>query len=258
MTDSPAASPSSASASCAVCGEAHTEAYVEKDGYRFRKCPACGYVFCHPRPEPAQLRELYTDGPHDHAITSAHYPKASSRRRRALWNAVKVWRHVRGRRVLDVGCGGGFMAGAMHTVGARAAAGIDLNPAAIAYARAHFPRCEFHTGAFSDFAGGSIGAFDFVYSSEVIEHVADVEAFARFLAQVAAPGAAVFLTTPDLGSPRVPADVTRWDVFGPPVHIQFFTESVLARLLERFGLVPVRRIADPRGAGLKMLFRRAD
>ena len=258
MTHPPAApsSANSASAPCPVCMETRTEAYVEKTGYAFRKCPACGYVFCHPRPGQTELHDLYAGREHDGEITRAQYPKASSRKRRGFFNALKLLRHVRGRRVLDVGCGGGFVVGAMKALGAREAVGLDLNPSAVEYARAHLPECEFHAGAFGDFAGGRIGTFGFVYSSEVIEHVADVEAYARFLAEVAAPGAAVFITTPDLGSPRVPGDVTQWDVFGPPVHIQFFTGTTLSRLFGRVGLLPVRRVANPRGAGLKMLFRK--
>lgn len=245
------------SASCPVCGGARSEAFVQKDGFAFLKCPACGYIFCHPRPSQEELDKCYGVSGGAEGIDRDTYHKASSRKRRAFMNAVKLWPHVYGRRVLDIGCGGGFVVGGMKAVGAKAAVGLDLNPQSIDYARAHYPACEFHCGGFDDFAGGKLGKFGFVYSSEVIEHVLDVEAYLRFLAEVTEPGAKVFITTPDIASAQVPEDVTQWSVFSPPMHIQFFTQATLTRLFERFGFTPIKRVADRGGAGLKMLFRKA-
>lgn len=250
------ASTSSASSSCAVCGSAHTEPYVEKNGYAFRKCTGCGYVFCDPRPSQDELDKWYGVSGGTEGVNRDNYPKSSSRKRRAFFNALKLAPHVWGKRALDIGCGGGFVVGAMKMVGAKAAFGLDLNPKAIDYAQAHYPGCAFHCGGFDAFADGSLGRFGFVYSSEVIEHVLDVEAYLKFLVQVTEPGAKVFITTPDIASAQVPDDVTEWSVFAPPMHIQFFTQATLTHLFGRFGFTPVKRVADRGGAGLKMLFRK--
>jgi len=242
---------------CPVCTGLDSAAYVEKSGFKFLKCPDCGYIFCHPRPSQAELGAHYGVSDGDEGIRRDFYPKASSRTRRGFLNGLKLLRQVWGKRVLDLGCGGGFVAGCMKAVGAKESHGIDINPNAIEYARAHFPKCEFHCGTFDDFSGGKLAPFGFVYSSEVIEHVEDVEAYMRFLVEVTEPGATVFITTPDIASAQVPEDVTAWDVFSPPVHIQFFTEATLARIFARFGFTPLKRVADPGGAGLKMLFRKA-
>ena len=244
-------------APCPVCTGARTEAYVEKDGFKFLKCTACGYVFCHPRPSQDELAKHYGVSEGDTGIRRDFYPKASSRGRRAFFNALKLWPHVWHQRVLDLGCGGGFVVGGMKTVGATQSVGIDINANAIEYARAHYPKCEFHLGTFDDFSGGKLPKFGFVYSSEVIEHVADVEAYMRFLVEVTAPGAKVFITTPDLASGQVPEDVTAWSMFSPPVHIQFFTPATLTQLFGRFGFTPIKRVSDGGGMGLKMLFRKA-
>lgn len=249
-------SASSSISSCAVCGGAHTEPYVEKDGYAFRKCPDCGYVFCHPRPSQDELDKWYGVSGGTECVDRDNYPKSSSRKRRAFFNALKLMPLLWGRRALDIGCGGGFVVGGMKMAGARAAVGLDLNPKAIDYARAHYPKCEFHCGGFDDFSGGKLGRFGFVYSSEVIEHVLDVEAYVSFLDEVTEPGAKVFITTPDIASAQVPEDVTRWSVFAPPMHIQFFTQATLTHLFGRFGFTPIRRVPDRGGAGLKMLFRK--
>ena len=190
------------------------------------------------------------------SISRDFYPKASSRKRRGFMNAVKLLPHVWGKRALDLGCGGGFVVGGFKSVRATQAVGLDISADAITYARTHYPGCEFHCGTFDDFSGGKIGTFDFVYSSEVIEHVEDVEAYMRFLVEITEPGAKVLITTPDIASQQVPEDVTSWNLFSPPLHIQFFTEATLSHLFKRFGFIPIKRLSDRGGAGLKMLFRR--
>jgi 2-polyprenyl-3-methyl-5-hydroxy-6-metoxy-1,4-benzoquinol methylase len=244
---------------CPNCMSDLAQPYVKKDGYKFLKC-TCGYIFCHPRPTQAELDKHYGVGePSEYAqnILTNFYPKASSRRRRAFFNAIKLFPYVWGKRVMDLGCGGGFVVGNMKAVGARVAVGIDINPNSISYASAQYPSCEFHCGEFADFPNGKLGKFDFIYSSEVIEHVVDIEAYMQFLVEITDSNAKVFITTPDIASKKVPEDVTSWDVFSPPMHIQFFTQTTLTQLFKRFGFTPIKRTTDRGGAGLKMLFKKS-
>jgi len=245
-----------APASCHVCTGAVMVPYAEKNGFKFLRCSDCGYIFCHPRPSQTELGKHYAISEGSDGIRADFYPKAPSRARRGILNAMRLMRYVYGRRTLDLGCGGGFVASGFKRVFARAAVGLDINPNAIEYAKAHYPDCEFHCGTFDDFKGGKIGTFGFVYSSEVIEHVEDVEAYMNFLVEITDPGAAVYITTPDIGNAQVPEDVTEWDVFSPPVHIQFFTQETLAALFARFGFEVIKHIPDRGGCGLKMLFRK--
>lgn len=241
---------------CPVCSGTLLVPFGQKNGFKFLNCSDCGYIFCHPRPSQEELGAHYAISQGSDGIRADFYPKAKSRARRGLLNAMRLMRYVYGRRALDLGCGGGFVVNGFHRVLAREAVGIDINPNAIEYARAHYPACTFECGTFDDFKGGKIGTFGFVYSSEVIEHVEDVEAYMAFLVEVTDPGAVVYITTPDIGNNKVPEDVTEWDVFSPPVHIQFFTEDILARLFQRYGFSVIKRVPDPGGCGLKMLFRK--
>jgi len=241
---------------CPICTGNFAQPYVKKDGYKFLKC-SCAYIFCHPRPTQVELDKHYGVGETSEVsqnILSNFYPKASSRGRRAFFNAVKLLPYVWGKRVMDLGCGGGFVVGSMKTVGAREAVGIDINPSSVDYASAKYPKCKFHCGEFGDFSNRKLGRFDFIYSSEVIEHVVDVEAYMKFLVDMTEPLAKVFITTPDIASNQVPKDVTSWDVFSPPLHIQFFTQATLTQLFERYGFKVIKRTTDRGGAGLKMLF----
>jgi SAM-dependent methyltransferase len=212
-----------------VCGAFRTGAFAEKDGYAYTRCAACGFVFLDPMPDAAELARQYTT--EDNAIDADAYPKAASRFRRARVKALRFVRYIRGRDAIDIGCGGGFMVEAMRRVGARAA-GLDISPQAIAYAERQFPKNRFFCENVAAFEGRNL-AFDFVYSSEVIEHVPDATRYMALLARITRPGGHVYITTPDIGHWRVPGEVTRWDVFSPPVHVQFFNRRCLGLLLER-------------------------
>ena len=131
--------------------------------------------------------------------------------------------------------------------------GVDIDPNAIAYARQHYPKCTFYCESFDRFEVTQ--TYDFVYSSELIEHVARLDHYMDLIQRLTHPGSHVLITTPDLGSPKVPTPVTDWDVFGPPYHVQFFKRDNLTRLFAGCGFGAVRCYPD-RKAGLKMLFRR--
>ena len=103
-----------------------------------------------------------------------------------------------GRRVLDVGCGGGLLAEGMARRGARVT-GIDLSPAALEVARLHALESgvtvEYREMAAEDLAEAERGAFDLVTCLEMLEHVPDPVRAVRSLAQLVRPGGHVICST---------------------------------------------------------------
>ena len=88
-------------------------------------------------------------------------------------------REPQGLRTLDVGCGGGLLAEPMARLGA-AVTGIDAAPSNIAVARLHAVESGLSIDYRSQSAEQLAAAgerFDVVLALEVIEHVADVDAF---------------------------------------------------------------------------------
>ncbi len=105
---------------------------------------------------------------------------------------------LEGRRVLDMGCGGGLLAEAMARAGAQVE-GIDASPRAIAVARAHAEReglaVRYEVAEPVAFAEGCAGAYDLVVCMEVLEHVPDPAAVVRAAARMLKPdGVFVFST----------------------------------------------------------------
>ena len=103
-----------------------------------------------------------------------------------------------GKRILDVGCGGGILSESMARSGARVL-GIDLSPALIEVAELHALqagiRVEYRMAAVEDLACERSGAFDAVTCMEMLEHVPDPAAALRALAALAKPAGDIIVST---------------------------------------------------------------
>ena len=106
---------------------------------------------------------------------------------------------LRGKQVLDVGCGGGILTEAMAR---RAAAvlGIDLAAKPLGVARLHALEAQVNNVDYREIATEALaaeqpGAFDVVTCMEMLEHVPDPSAVVRACATLVKPGGWVFFST---------------------------------------------------------------
>jgi 2-polyprenyl-6-hydroxyphenyl methylase/3-demethylubiquinone-9 3-methyltransferase len=104
-----------------------------------------------------------------------------------------------GRRVLDVGCGGGILADAMARKGAEVL-GIDLAGKALRVAQLHAleaqtPRVHYREVSVEALAAEQPAAFDAVTCMEMLEHVPDPASVVRACATLVKPGGWVFFST---------------------------------------------------------------
>jgi 2-polyprenyl-6-hydroxyphenyl methylase / 3-demethylubiquinone-9 3-methyltransferase len=103
-----------------------------------------------------------------------------------------------GRRVLDVGCGGGLLTESLAREGAEVT-GIDLAPGMIEVARLHAAEnglaIDYRVAATEELAQKSPGGFEVVTCMEMLEHVPDPAAMTATLARLLAPGGALFVST---------------------------------------------------------------
>ena len=106
------------------------------------------------------------------------------------------FRPLEGKSALDVGCGAGLLAEPLARLGAKVT-GIDAAPEVIAVARAHASA----QGLAIDYRHAAVEDldehYDLVTCMEVIEHVADPQAFLGYLAARLAPGGLLILSTPN-------------------------------------------------------------
>ncbi|HCB42110.1 MAG TPA: bifunctional 3-demethylubiquinol 3-O-methyltransferase/2-polyprenyl-6-hydroxyphenol methylase, partial [Pseudomonas sp.] len=103
-----------------------------------------------------------------------------------------------GKKVLDVGCGGGILAEAMAQRGAQVT-GIDMGEAPLAVARLHQLESgvsvDYEQSTAEEFAELHAGTFDVVTCLEMLEHVPDPSSVIRACAKLVKPGGQVFFST---------------------------------------------------------------
>ena len=106
-------------------------------------------------------------------------------------------RPLEGLRILDIGCGGGLLSEPMCRLGAEIV-GVDPAPGNIEIARLHAAegglRIDYRAATAEDLAAAG-EKFDVVLAMEVVEHVADVDAFLATCASMVRPGGVLVLAT---------------------------------------------------------------
>ncbi len=105
---------------------------------------------------------------------------------------------LRGKRVLDVGCGGGILSEAMAARGAEVT-GIDLSDKALKIAQLHLlesgNQVTYRKAAVEALAEEQPAGFDVVTCIEVLEHVPDPASHVRACASLLKPGGCTFFAT---------------------------------------------------------------
>jgi 2-polyprenyl-6-hydroxyphenyl methylase / 3-demethylubiquinone-9 3-methyltransferase len=106
---------------------------------------------------------------------------------------------LQGKRVLDVGCGGGILADSMARRGAQVL-GIDLAGKALKVAQLHAleantPNIDYRDISAEDLANEQPAAFDVVTCMEMLEHVPDPSSVVNACSALVKPGGWVFSST---------------------------------------------------------------
>lgn len=103
-----------------------------------------------------------------------------------------------GKKVLDVGCGGGILSESMAVEGATVT-GIDLADKSLKVARLHGlesgVKVDYRLISAEDMAEAHPGEFDVVTCMEMLEHVPDPGSIVQACAQLVKPGGSVFFST---------------------------------------------------------------
>ena len=109
-------------------------------------------------------------------------------------------RHARlaGKKVLDVGCGGGILAESMARLGAQVS-GIDLSDKALKVAELHLLESrlaiQYESVSAEELAARTPGSFDVVTCMELLEHVPEPHSMVAACARLVRPGGHVFFST---------------------------------------------------------------
>lgn len=105
---------------------------------------------------------------------------------------------LKGKKVLDIGCGGGILSEALAKAGAVVTA-IDLSPALIETAKIHAVAgqldIDYHCCSAETLAQTQAANFDVITCLEMLEHVPEPRAIVQACAELVKPGGDVFFST---------------------------------------------------------------
>jgi ubiquinone/menaquinone biosynthesis C-methylase UbiE len=158
-----------------------------------------------------------------------------------------------GDRVLDLGCGDGALSGVLaDAAGASGSVvGVEVAEAALRRARARHPALTFALAPIDGALPLDDGSFDVVWSSAVIEHVADTARWLSEVRRVLVPRGRLLVTTPNHG--RLRLAIGGIERYSEPLgdHLHLYSAGSLRELLTEFDFA----VTELRQAGPPLLKR---
>ena len=211
----------------------------------------CGLEFINPRPSPSLLEQFYGSRIYDcHQMNRSD--EASRNACSLLEFIARQGPYSQERRLLDFGCGGGYLLA--HALKAGwSALGFDVGEMAIQTCRNNQIPV---TNQLADLPPGS---FDVIILNHVFEHIADSAGILARLRGLLGPQGKLFIEVPNVRSVRARLSLPvlsrrygfdeRHRAF--PIHIWYFSPRTLSQLLRKNGFQPV--LVTTRGIGLEEL-----
>jgi SAM-dependent methyltransferase len=245
---------------CPLCGSIrrdrslttrdHEYESTPRMSFTLQRCADCQLYYLSPRPALRELSKIYppeylnfhTDEEAASSSPLRRLLRKASVREISNWLQTARYRKLLQRytaftasdapRVLDVGCGDGYVLNLLkQVVPAAETFGVEVDPAAAGKAARR------HRVVVGDFLAVQIdGLFDLIVSSHVIEHVADPLAFLRRIEKLLAPGGVAIIDTPNIETPLFRLFGRHWGGIHAPRHWALFSAPTITALAKHAGL----------------------
>ena len=144
---------------------------------------------------------------------------------------------LRGKKILDYGCGVGKFLEIARDGGVTEAMGIELNERARKWACGKGFRVEKAIDQYES------AIFDLVYMNDVVEHLRDPVAILREVGRVLTSNGILFAVTMNVNGLKARLLKDRWDLIADPTHFYFYNPKSLRRTLKEAGF---ERVSEER------------
>jgi 2-polyprenyl-3-methyl-5-hydroxy-6-metoxy-1,4-benzoquinol methylase len=199
------------------------------------RCRECSMVYLSPRPRADIIVDSYVAA--EDPLFVAQNPERIRTFSKSLSRVTDLMGiEPKGRRLLDVGCGGGAFPKAAHDAGF-SVTGIELSHWLADYGRREYGldirQGLLVPGLFDD------ESFDLVSLWDVIEHLTDVPGVLETIRALLKPGGILLVNYPDYGSWAARILGRKWP-FLLSVHLLYYTRATMALQLQQCGFEVVR------------------
>lgn len=147
-------------------------------------------------------------------------------------------------KILDFGCGPGKIIEEMKEFNPTSSyTGVDVSEKIIAKNKKRLTDCKFHAVEDGEKLPFKSKFFDFIISTDAIEHIYDTELAFKELARVLKPGGKILITTPYHGLLKnLLIVILKFELIfdAKGAHIRFFTKRSLSSCLIEVGLKPIK------------------
>ena len=218
---------------CIVCGGQALELWAQEQYLTAQKCLNCGMISTNPYFTEEGLVEFYSNYL-DNRFQQAEL--MAQREKTYLIDRDWVSLFVKGGKVLDVGCSGGFFLSKFDPQ-LWQREGVEIAPDAAKLTQTQF-NIPVHVGNIIDLDIKT--RYDLIMLRGVIEHFREPIQCLEKCASLLRPGGHLFITATPAGD-SFAFDVYRekWRMFTPLEHVHFFSVQLLNRVMKPMGLLPV-------------------
>jgi SAM-dependent methyltransferase len=217
---------------CDCCGSDDPDLFGKKDGLTIVQCRGCGLAFTSPRPDFARIGQRYSQQYFlNEYLSSMH---SDHEAHRARWNyyldQVERFKALNSR-LFEVGTGAGYLLKEAVRRG-WTVSGIDVNPAAVTYARDTLGLdVTCHNIDSSDFALPE-GAFGAILLESTLEHFLSPRRVIAACARALQAGGGLFIWTLAADGDVLMREGMAMTYVGPSEHLSYFSATALCRLCE--------------------------
>lgn len=218
------------------------------------RCGGCGHRYTDLLPDDAEIARMYGDGYFEEGgawvcgYWAGSYVENEVALRREAGLVLGQLGPANGRRLLEIGCAGGFFLDEARQAGFHVR-GVELNAAQAAHAREMGLDA---VGVPIESANLPAGVFDVVIAQDVLEHLRDLHGFCTHARALLAPHGTLVIRGPLEADTRTAIYDTLRRLRGqtrvidePPFHLQGFTPNSFRLLCERTGLAVQRLETTP-------------
>lgn len=214
---------------CNLCGGNNTCLWGEKGGFRIVRCKNCNLVYINPRLNAQSLKIIYGK-----TYFNRHTQEKLLKMRLEMYKIeiAEIEKLKFGGKILDVGCGEGYMLSLFGKKWEKF--GTEINRTSAKFALDKFG-VQVKTGYLKD-ANFTTNQFDAISIRGVIEHLPNPLGEMKEIARILKPNGIVAVNTPNIECLTAKIFKENYRLIDPKVHLYYFSSDTLSQMIKKAGL----------------------